>query len=349
MKAFKLFIAVVLAGSFTFFVTQCSDDDESGPTLFSISGTVTYPDFNGNSTAAAGAVAYLAQSSTQTMSYQWSAVTNSTGGYTFEGLPAGDYFLFVNYNTENDNIPEARIDGINFTSGAGFLLTIADADLTQAVALESSGQTETFSIDTESGPGEFDFSHSNIDVEFPYDNENATYTGRFDNFDLDIVFDQSNPAAATLTASVDMLSFNTSSPGGRDSYEASTDVWEFGCLAGTFGVSDDQGNNPPVDGNDADETTRYATFTSTSVEAYGDGYLAKGNFTVNGSTNEESFFFKYIVGYQGQNFLGQDFLFQSVEGFLVFNAEADYGMSSSHLLTAPVTVKISMQLETPLN
>ena len=347
----KFMYSLAILGMLAFLV-NCSDDDgnstpEVVPT-FSISGTISYVDFDGNTVGADGAVVYMAQSEMATTSYDASTVASTTGAYSFEGLEAGSYFVFSNFN--NANVNNGRIVGVNFDSGEGALVEIVDANVTSDMTLTQIAQDVDFVIDTD-GDWDQDYSHSNIDFSFAYDENNATYTGRFDAFTSDVFFDANDLANSSISASVDLLSVNTSSPGGRDSWWNSVDeVWDYGCLASTFGLLDTDGNalgdaDPPVM---PDESTRFATFESTSIETYGDGFRALGNFTFNGSTNEETLFFRFINGFEGQNFQGNSFRFSSFDGQIEFDALADYGVESSSLGNERVTVDISFQLELPL-
>ena len=341
----KLFLTTLGFLALGFLMIRCDDDDPQvvEPDLYMVSGNISYPNADGISTPATGAVVYLAQSATPTTNYSWSAVAGTNGSYSIGNLPAGDYFMFVNYNTNNKNLPGGRIDGVNFDSGEGVLFSITDADVDQFVTLESAGQEASAINTTDNGDWNSDFSHSNIDFAFAYDEENATYTGRFDDFFIEIDFDPADLSGSSLSASIDLLSVNTSSPGGRDSYfDTNLNDWDYGCLRGTFGVVVDQVTNLP------DEATRYATFDATGFEVYGDGFIANGNFTFNGVTSSESLFFRFIDGYEGQDFQGNQLKFSSFEGQLHFDALDTYGVSSSHLGSETVTVDISYQVNKAL-
>lgn len=340
MKNFGKISLMSLLALVIIITVRCSDEDPTpAVSLFNITGNVTYPDMAGASQSAAGGVVYLVKNTTTaSTSYDLTSVVNAAGTYTFEGLEAGDYFMFCNFNTENENIPGGRVEGINFDSGDGILFSISDANVTQNITLVSAGQASTMAVDTrEGGDWEFDFSHSNVDFEFPYDANNASYTGRFDQFSIAINFDPANLATSSIDAEIDLLSVNTSSPGGRDSfYDDAMQVWDYGCLAGTFGV--DIVDDLPV------ETTRMATFTATGFEAYGDGYVTTGTFTFNGTSNQETLFFRFIEGFEGENRQGVQTRYSSFEGKLIFAALNDYGVESSHLLGENVTVYVSNQV-----
>ncbi len=338
MKTLQKLFALTLCMAAIGLLVRCDEDDPVPVvSLFSISGTVTFPDFSGTNQSANGAIVYLVENTTEaSTNFDYSTVASTNGTYSFDNLEAGNYYMFVNYNTANTNNPGGRVGGIHFDSGEGVLFTITDANVAQDFALVSAGQDTDFVIDnTDGGDWDFDFSHSNIDFEFPYDAENASYTGRFDQFEMSISFDPTNLSAGTIEASIDLLSVNTSSPGGRDSFWDGS-VWDYGCLARTFGVEilDDL----PV------ETSRYATFSASGFEAYGDGYLTHGTFTFNGTSQTETLFFRLIEGYEGTSRQGVATRYSSFEGKLEFEALDDYGIESSHLLSETVTVYISNQV-----
>lgn len=340
MKTFKKFATIFLVVVLSVLLVRCGDDTivEAPDVLFNVSGTVTYLNFAGTSQSASGAVIYLVKNATAASAdYDLSAIADATGAYTFENLAVGDYYMFANFNTSNTN---ARVEGINFDSGDGFLFSVVDANITQDIVLSSTGQTTTMTVDTrENGDWNFDFTHSNIDFEFPYDENNASYSGRFNDFTMEVFFDPANLTTGSIEASIDLLSVNTSSPGGRDSFfDDALTAWDYGCLASTFGVSIDGVTLLP------DEATRYATFSATGFEAYGDGYKATGTFTFNGMNHQETLFFRFIEGFEALN--RQDVLtrFSSFEGKLDFNALTDYGIESSHLGGETVSVYISNQV-----
>ena len=344
MKKIKKVLTISFALLLGFVLVRCGDDEPSLQSFYDVSGVVTYPDFSGTMQNAEGAIVYLVKDATAaSTAYDLTTVVDGSGDFLFEGLEAGDYFLFVNYNTANTNIPEARIKGINFDSGAGVLFTVTDEDVTENVALVSAGQSTAFVIDTrDAGDWKIDQSHSNIDFDFPYKEENATYTGRFDDFDIDVNFDPANLAGSSISASIDLLSVNTSSPGGRDSfYDDVLTTWDYGCLVGTLGVA-------ILDNLLPDEATRYATFDATGFSAYGDGYKATGDFTFNGNTETETVFFRLIEGFEGQSRQGVLTRYSSLEAVVTFNPLADYDMEDSNVGANDITVNISNQVNKAL-
>lgn len=355
MKSLK-FISILLGMLLLIFVFQACDDDGGTTTepaqLNNISGTVNYPDG-----VAAGAIVFLAQGAEQTMQFDMSTVADASGNYAFENMANGDYFIYANFNTNNENVGNGRLDGMNFTSGDGNTVTIDGENVTQNITLVNIGQSEAFNVDmTDNGTWSLDLTHSNIDFAFAYDAINADFTGSFNAWGFEAVFDQTNPTAATFEASIDLLSVNTRSRGGRDPFEDQVTVedstyttWDHGCLSSTFGVEFID-TDPPIDGHDGIpvEATRYATFKSTSVEVFGDGYKVTGDMTFNGETHTEEIIFKYIVGYQAENRGGVLTQFSSFDGKMEFEPLGDYGIESSHLLEETVTVYFAIQITTPV-
>ena len=347
MKKLRLILMAGLAVTFLFAVSQCSEDDPV--TLYSISGKVTYPDFNGATADAAGAVIYLAQGTEATTAYEWATIADGSGNYTFKDLQPGDYWMWAVYDTKNTNVPEARVDRAIFT-GEGATMTLS-ANATQNVALTSLGQDDAMTVNTmDGGDWGSDISHSNVDFEFPYDKQegedayNATYTGRLTGFDIGVKFDPNDLGSSSITAEVDMLSVNTSSPGGRDplwTTDANDDVvlwqdvdgnYDLGCISGYYAI------------DSPDDPDRTATFTSSSIEEYADGYVAKGTMKFAGNEGTVNLFFKFLPGFQAPNRQQVLTQYSSFEGFFDFAAKDVFGVESSHVQDADVTVRISYQV-----
>ena len=83
---------------------------------------------------------------------------------------------------------------------------------------------------------------------------------------------------------------------------------------------------------------RYSSFTSTSISAYGDGYLAKGNLKWLGITLPIEMWFKAIpatLDSGGKTYYG-------FEGRFIMNPKADFNFTSSSLNDADVNIQISI-------
>lgn len=360
VKLFSMLATMILA---VVFISSCEKEVikevekivEVEASTYTISGVVTYPDFGGTSTNADGAVVYMKVGATEaTTSYDMTTIADATGKYTFAGLSDSSYFVFANYDTENTNNPGGRIAGIIF-GGEGGVVTVDGANATQNIELVSLGQADAIAVNTYDG-GDWgqDWNHSNVDFSFPYDGANATYTGRFRAEEIYIDFDPFDLGSSKIEATIDILSVITDSPGGRDPlYSAEptgkdedgedtyfyidpvTGEYNLGCIHGTLGMENDN----PTSAN------RYSTFVSTSIEAYGDGYLATADFTVNGVTAPVSMYFKYIPGFIGEDRGENPTQFSSFQGTFDFAAFQVFGIASGHIGEEnDVTINASFQV-----
>ncbi|MBI1766958.1 MAG: YceI family protein [Bacteroidetes bacterium] len=368
MKRFKVILS--LTALFTIlFVVRCSKSSDPAPKLVSISGKVTYTDLTGAAANASGAVVYLAKSATTTTTYDQSTIAGADGSYNFSNLSAGAYYLNSVYQTDNKNL-SARLDGLKFTTASGYLVTAASTDLTQDMSLVSVGQTATEAIQvsyqwdpnsgtagafTNTGAWVFDNIHSPVQFQFPYRGAEADFKGSFiQTAQFTLNFDASNLASSSIVAKVDLLSINTGTPGGRDAMlstaggtfqNASTFVkGKLGCIAGTFGITaDDAAADPNSVTTDVD---RYATFTSTSISTYGDGYLAKGNLVFHGKTVPVGLMFKYVAPFTDTS-VTPNKKYVSFEGKITIQAKTDFALVSSSiadLVTIYITVNLNKNL-----
>lgn len=350
MKTLKLLLTTTLIFSVGLLLSRCSDDDVITPINYTVTGKITCPDFNSVQTAAGGAVIYLVKNTTiPATNYDLVTIANDLGEYRFDELEPGDYFMFANYNTKNTNLPNGRIIGINFGSGDGYLFTITAENVSQDISLSEMVGSGSDVINTtygnwqflselETGDWGYDYNHSTIEFSFPFDNGNAPFSGDFGVYEIDIEFDQANPASTKIKAAIDLTSIYTGQPG-RDALGK--------CIGRTLGVELDPADTTALgDPNPSAVigTTGMSTFTSTSCIAYGDGYLAKGDMVLNGVTKEVDLFFKYIPGFQSTNSAGVTTHFSSFEGTFDFTALDDFNIESSHILDADVNVNISIQL-----
>ena len=127
---------------------------------------------------------------------------------------------------------------------------------------------------TTPGSWKVDKTHSNIGWSTKYYGSSADLTGRFNNFDIKVLFDAVTPSNTDIRAWVQLSSFNTGEPG-RDGAGK--------CGPGYMGVKWDTLQKSPLKlGPQA--ATDTAWFRSTSCERYGDGFLVKGDFTFRGIT-----------------------------------------------------------------
>lgn len=367
-KHFKILSLGILLIGVIFTFSKCSSDDDGGTSYFTLMGTINQPD----GTAANGAIVYIS-SMPNAASVISKTVTDQSGGYSLMGLEKGTYYLSATFDPANTN--NLKSANAVILSSKEMVVTL-EGDLTKNITMEGyvSGSDVTFSLDN---GWSYDNTHSTFAFEFPYDEENAVFNGIFSRAGFDVLdFDAANPENTMIKAWVDVVSVETGAPSGvcghgRDGIT--------GCIAGTFGVDLDAADTVDVycedgslntsfpktelmdydlwgDGSSTTyqkqsaivDATGVATFESTSVEAYGNGYIATGNFSFNGFTKEVQLYFNYLEGYTnldaGTN--GRDYC--SFYGMFKFSALDDYGISSGHVGGADITVKVSAQFRLDL-
>lgn len=361
-------LTITLLSTFVLlFTVRCSEDDPVP--LVSLSGTVTYPGTSGSS-AAAGAVVLLATTS-DALEYDFSTVADATGNYSFNNLEPGTYYLNANYNSANTNAG-ARLDGVNFSGGDDTEVVVGETDVTQAITLVSLGQTlpNAFAVDydgreggtSNTGDWDFDANHTTVDFAFDYKDNNAEFSGSFGRVTkLVMDLDATSLSTASIEAEVDLLSVNTRTRGGRDplwdgEYSALTESTVFdetNCIASTFGIYAD-GDLP----NTVTDPQRYASFASTSIEMYGDGFIANGNLTFSADMSESpanpygitnnpnttvtkpaKIIFRHKVGTEDATRF-----YTSFEGRLLIDAKSDYNIFSSNIGDRQVSIYMNVQL-----
>jgi len=128
---------------------------------------------------------------------------------------------------------------------------------------------------TTPGAWKMDKSHSSVKWETKYYDAGAMLTGRFNNFNVKVNFDQANPAKTKINAWVQLSTFNTGEPG-RDAYGKSG--------PGYMGVLFDTVTKTPSVVLAPRPSTDTAWFNSTSCEKFGNGYMVKGDFKFRGKT-----------------------------------------------------------------
>lgn len=365
MKKYNLSLGLTLLFLLVF-VVRCSKTNDATP-LVSISGTVTFTDMNGQTANAAGALVYIAKSATATTTYDQNTIAGADGSYSFSNLAPGDYYLNCIYDSDNKNA-SARIEGVRFTTASGYQLKLGSTKATQDMTLVSTGSTlaaqnvqVSYQWDptansgagnyTNTGAWTFDNIHSPVQFNFPYQGQEAQFAGSFvQTKSFQFNFNSANLGSSSIVATVDLASVNTGTPGGRDNMPSTvTSTNEFtpgtlfsklGCIMGTFGITADAGTTTP--NITLTGTNRYATFTSTSIAAYGDGYVAKGNLAFHGATVPVSLIFKYINPYVNTS-VTPNKTYLGFEGKMVLNAQSDFGITSSSVGSV-VTVYITVNL-----
>jgi polyisoprenoid-binding protein YceI len=351
-KKILLLLAFAFAGVFMLY--NCSKDNAS-TSVANITGAVTFD----AQKAANGAIIAIS-SEPNAAKVLAKVVADVDGKYSIVGIKDGTYYLSAKYNTNNQNNTKSAYD-IVFTTASEVTVTVSGADLVQDLALVSNASSGTdvveFSSVSPAPAGKYllDATHSFIGFEFPYDSLNASFGGHFAKFGLNTFkFDQANPANSTIDAWVDITSTETGSAtkvdtinkkavGGRDGLN--------GCISHTFGVQ-----YAPADTffkgyyrpTAVVGTTGKATFVSTSVAAYGDGYVAVGALNFHGFSKDVSLYFHYIKGYtatkkDSKTGLDVTTQYSSFSGFFKMNALFDFKIVSGHVKGNPVNVTTNLE------
>ena len=342
MKTFKLFSAFIALFAMLVFVS-CGND-EADP-LVSVTGKITYINAAGSNVNAAGAVVSLmGASSTIT------TITNESGTYTFTRVDPGTYMLNAQYFTDNTNI-SGRLDGLNFAPAEPVEVKVGSSNLSQDLELVSVGQSNAPAIDIDldwtgqafenTGTWELDLTHSPIQFEFPYRDNVADFMGGFSQIsELTVDFDPANLASSSIIAEIDLASINTRSAGGRDplltsgrDFNPISEIQTMGCIMGTFGITADGALPSVITG-----AARYAKFTSSSIAAFGDGYVAKGNLVFHGVTKPIEMWFKTVEPWN--NGATVPVLYSGFEGRF-YMSKTDFAIGSSSVgETIRITISI---------
>lgn len=166
---------------------------------------------------------------------------------------------------------------------------------------------------TKTGDFKLDKTHSSVMWETFYYGDNALLTGRFNNFNVAMKFDEANPSNTKISAWVQLSTYNTGEPG-RDGKGK--------CGPGYMGVKYTDTLFT------VDKTTDSAWYNSTSVIRHGDGYLAKGNFKFRGITKEVDLYFKY----SGTNLSADGKTIRAgFPGYFVMKANSDFLVNSTSI------------------
>lgn len=341
-KSILTLLAIVTVISFG--LMNCSKDDTK---LVKVTGTITY----GDQLKAAGAIVTIS-SEPNAAKVLTRVVADSVGVYSIPGLSDGTYYISAKYNTANSNLKSA--EEIVFTTATDVTVSVSGSDVTSDIALVANTASGTDVIDI--ADWTFDQTHSHIAFTFDYDSANAIFGGQFASFSLNnFKFDQANPANTVIDAVVDITSTETGSPTlidpvtgvagrGRDGIN--------GCISKTFGVtfkaegdltSEDTVITKFYTASAIIAPTGVATFKSTSVSAYGDGYVAKGNLTFKGLTKEVSLYFHYIKGFSATNKNNELIQYSSFQGFFDIKPLIDFNIVSGHVKSRPVHVVTNLQ------
>ncbi len=343
-------------------VVRCSETKTTpAPTLGTLSGTVTYTNAAGTATNAVGAVVVLSTPA----STVYSSVTDANGKYSFPKLDAGTYLVSASFYAEPTNTG-GRLNGLHFATASTTEAVMSTTDLTKDLAMVNAGQTganlDAINIDYDwngtayanaVGALTYDNTHSPVGFEFAYRGQEADFFGGFAQLKkCKINFDVTNPTAGVIDVIVDLTSFDTRSPGGRDPrttvqdtppFNPLTQFTEYGCIINsTFGVVTDAAVAP----TDAvpqviTGSTRYASFTATSIAKLGDGYVAKGNLVFHGFTVPIEMWFKQVPCWTNTA-ANPNRRYWSLEGKFLMDAKNKWGITSTSLNDAIVRMQISI-------
>lgn len=365
----NLGISVAFIG-FAIILVQCGNKNDNSTKYGSLSGTVTL----GDGSIAGGAIVIVSKQP-NAADIVARTVTDTAGAYSVVSLEEGTYYLSARYEPSNNNNVK-KSAGTVILTGPEQEVTVSGETSSDLVISElvPSGNAV---IEVAKGKWVYDDTHSMIEFQFPFDAVDAVFTGHFSRAGLDeFNFDEANPANTKIKAWVDLVSVETGAPAspcpdghGRDGIT--------GCIASTFKVQKNPADtvqnfcteNDSIITSWPDETladydlwgdgssTTYtkqksivgnsgvATFVSTDVKAYGTGYVATGNLTLAGVTKSVKLYFNYLEGYNNST---QTTTYCSFYGFFKFAAAADFGITSGHIGSNDVTVKLSIQLNKAL-
>lgn len=332
-------IGAILSIALFFTISSCNKDEIS----LKITGTVSI-----SSTEMADGAVVTLSTSPNAVDVVAKVIADAEGKYTIPVIASGNYYLSAKYNSANTN--NMKSSGFVFMTASDVKIDISKDDVSQDLSLVSNAASGTALIKLSEWA--LDETHSTIAFEFPYDAENGTFVGIFGAFDLDsFVFDEANPENSYFSATVETTSAET---GASSEYGGHGRDGVNGCIASTLGVEFKADSTlTAADTNDYGQHTTDAvinnsnksTFVSTSVEAYGDGYLAKGNLTLNSLSSPVELFFHYIEGYDN---VDNAKTYCSFEGFFLIKAQADHEIESHHVGDSDVTIRTIIQLNKDL-
>ena len=291
MKNYRTLFGIVLAMGSLVFLSQCKKETEIVEKTITvtvhdtingkaISGLATYPDYQGTTTPAAGAVVSLYLGTSATGNVVATAFADASGNYRFPYLLPGAYFIYAKYNTDNQNYKP--IEGINFETDPGYAVTMGSSNITQNLSLISMGATGDAKLtivadDTLTNPSLKYVtveSHSSCTFWVKHLDDTIgpglTMAGGWPSpgFKLKtFVFDEANPANSYFNGYVLTSMTYTGNPG-RDTVRGS-------CVDGFFNHDTIQNASGPASVL-AQTDTAYYWANAGQVEKYGSGYLAKG-------------------------------------------------------------------------
>lgn len=172
-------------------------------------------------------------------------------------------------------------------------------------------------IDTDNGFN-LDVAHSSVRWETRYRGSGALLSGRFNNFSVDVNFQEDHPEHSEIYGEIDMYSVNTGQPG-RDT----------GCLRNTLGM----------------ELNPTATFTSTDVQFDNKGgYIVTGMLNLHGIQSEVTMPMQYV----GKTFIdgSNPYNLYGLKGEIEIAAQTVFGIESTSIDNR-VLIKLDMNFREP--
>lgn len=209
------------------------------------------------------------------------------------------------------------------------LITVRCAKDDKVEPLTSGTTSGNDKVSTFGNDWTFDKPHCNVRWETMYYGDNALLTGRFNNYNVDIDFDEASPETGKINAWVQLSTFNTGEPGRDGPGKCAYNYMGIEYLDTLYTV---------------DPNTDTAWFKSTSIEKYGDGYLAKGDLTFRGVTKTQNLYFRYVGQHDDSPNQDGSVIKCGFTGQFTMKARTDYGVPSTSI-NDEVTVKINVNLK----
>ncbi len=191
-------------------------------------------------------------------------------------------------------------------------------------------------VDTNGPVWRFDKPHSNIEWETAYLGELALLTGRFSNFNIDLVFDEKNIENSSIDAYVVITSNITGEPN-RDRLG--------GCLTNTLGVihNGDTLEDGSLDPAGIDSLSNVASFSSTNISRIeGNEYLAKGFLNFHGVKSPIDLTFRLVEYYDRSEAKDGTDLRAGFSGEFTMFAKSIFEVESNNI-GDEVTIKINCE------
>lgn len=222
---------------------------------------------------------------------------------------------------------------------------------------------------SDSGAWKVDKSHNSLMWETRYYANNAGLTGRFNQFDVKVKFDEANPANTSIKAWVQLSTYNTGEPG-RDAFGdgsstfwnataakdnvrfdttlntvttntlvPTSQFWHIGCGMGYMGVKFDTAKTStgkiklPLPKFTPKASTDSAFFVSTSCKKESNYYIVTGDFTFRGITKSVDMKMGYFGRHTATATTGKAYKTDraGLYGEFMINANTVFGVNSTSI------------------